>query len=68
MDKNIFCLPEINLNDNVCRLVNVVMDSAEETELGQPVPDDDPDKVYSVEQCQCPPGYYGSSCESCAIG
>ena len=44
------------------------MDSAEETELGQPLSDDDPEKVYSVEQCQCPPGYYGTSCESCAIG
>ena len=62
----VFCTNRIVLF--LCRLSNVEMDSAEETELGQPLADDDPSKVFSVEQCQCPPGYYGTSCESCDIG
>jgi len=24
--------------------------------------------AYNVEQCQCPPNYFGSSCEKCAEG
>ena len=26
------------------------------------------DRAESVEQCQCPAGYEGLSCESCALG
>ena len=41
------------------------MDSAKELS-----PDDPADvaRVSSVEKCDCPPGYTGSSCEDCAMG
>ena len=40
------------------------MDSAEAT--AEEIPD--ADKVSSVEVCECPPGYHGTSCEDCALG
>lgn len=41
-------------------LTNVVMDVASSVSGDT--------RALSVEQCQCPPGYVGSSCESCAVG
>ena len=46
--------------DGQARLSGVVMESAEEGEGG--------DMVSSVEQCECPPGYHGHSCEACSVG
>ena len=46
------------------RLSNVVLESAEETE--EEVAESE--AVPSVEFCECPPGYHGSSCENCDIG
>lgn len=48
------------------RLSGVALDSAYESPEGQVISDED--RVTSVELCQCPVGYHGYSCESCAIG
>ncbi|KAG1651176.1 Basement membrane-specific heparan sulfate proteoglycan core protein [Nymphon striatum] len=39
----------------------VSLDNAESGSTGQ-------ERAYAVEQCQCPPGYTGLSCESCGSG
>ena len=41
-----------------CRLRDVFMDVAELRETGQ-------ETAYAVEQCACPIGYIGLSCEVC---
>ncbi|KAK3104524.1 hypothetical protein FSP39_004009 [Pinctada imbricata] len=40
---------------------DVIMDIAEDRVTGR-------DRAYAVEQCQCPRGYKGLSCEDCDIG
>ncbi len=47
-----------------CRLASVTLDSGVD-EFGA-IPDSE--RVLSVELCQCPPGYHGSSCEGCNVG
>jgi len=47
-------------------LSKVALDSALEVEDVSQVPESD--LVTSVELCNCPAGYYGYSCESCAVG
>ncbi len=53
--------------DGASRLTAVAMDSAEtydnSTETVAPE-----DVVSSVEQCDCPDGYHGNSCQDCAVG
>ena len=41
-----------------------MLDSAEETT--DAIPDDE--RISSVEVCDCPPGYHGTSCENCDLG
>ena len=52
--------------DGQARLTGVVMESAEEVAEGSG--GDSGDRVSSVEQCECPPGYHGHSCEACSVG
>lgn len=44
------------------------MNSAEEIPPAETSSVDPSARVTSVEQCQCPPGYHGHSCEECALG
>lgn len=44
------------------RLVSVSLDNANVRNTGSP------DRASAVEQCYCPEGYKGSSCEDCALG
>ncbi len=48
------------------RLTRVSLESAVEVTDGSEI--EDSDRVHSVEKCECPEGYHGSSCEACAIG
>lgn len=45
----------------LCRLQNVILDVADERFTGQ-------NRALQVEECRCPPGYRGSSCEECDAG
>jgi Laminin EGF domain len=42
-------------------LISVSMDIAEDRNTGQ-------SRAYAVEECACPQGYRGLSCQSCAVG
>ncbi|KAK7602792.1 hypothetical protein V9T40_006766, partial [Parthenolecanium corni] len=42
-------------------LQSVILDGAEERPTGQ-------SRAYEVEECRCPPGYRGTSCEECDAG
>lgn len=48
------------------RLSNVELESAEKVTDATEIPEGE--EVLSVELCECPLGYHGSSCESCAVG
>lgn len=48
------------------RLSDVILESAEEVDPGTEIPSDD--RVSSVEVCECPMGYHGTSCEDCSLG
>lgn len=39
----------------------MILDGAEERPTGQ-------SRAYEVEECRCPPGYRGTSCEECDAG
>ena len=55
--------------DGQARLSDVSLDSAFEVPAGKNLTEEDQvDLVTSVELCFCPEGYYGYSCESCALG
>lgn len=45
----------------VCSLIQVSLDVAEERNTGQV-------RALAVEQCQCPVGHRGLSCEDCDVG
>ncbi|TRY60964.1 hypothetical protein TCAL_05712 [Tigriopus californicus] len=48
------------------RLSGVILESAEEVDPGTEIPPED--RVSSVEVCECPMGYHGTSCEGCSLG
>ncbi|XP_046850940.1 basement membrane-specific heparan sulfate proteoglycan core protein-like [Xenia sp. Carnegie-2017] len=54
----ILATPYVNMLES--RLYNVELESAVESELGTTIP--------GIERCNCPTGYTGYSCESCAMG
>nr|CAH7733355.1 unnamed protein product [Callosobruchus chinensis] len=45
----------------VSYLSDITLDTAVDTDTGKP-------RASSIEVCRCPPGYRGTSCESCASG
>jgi hypothetical protein len=45
----------------VCSLIRVSLDISEERNTGQ-------ERALAVEQCQCPVGHRGLSCEDCDVG
>jgi len=55
---NIFYDNKANLNIFFFSLRDVIMDIAEDRDTRQ-------DRAYAVEQCACPQGYKGLSCEVC---
>ena len=46
--------------ERVCSIREVSLDFAEDRETGQ-------SRAFEVEQCRCPPGYRGLSCEVNAV-
>ena len=48
------------------RLSSVELESAEKVTDASEIPEGE--EVLSVEMCECPQGYHGFSCESCAVG
>jgi hypothetical protein len=55
--------------DGQARISNVGLDSAVEVPGDRDMTEQDiADQVTSVEQCTCPDGYHGYSCEDCAVG
>lgn len=46
---------------NFLSLIQVTLDIGEERNTGQP-------RAFPVEQCACPVGYRGLSCEDCDVG
>ena len=48
------------------RLRDVILQTA--VEMDDMDEADSTTRVTSVEQCQCPPGYYGYSCQECDVG
>ena len=56
-------------SDGASRLSKVSLDSAVEVPGERNMTEQDrADQVTSVEMCTCPEGYYGYSCEDCAVG
>ena len=63
-------MPDITLNQArpansfpppPCSLREVSLDVAEPRNTGQA-------RAFAVEECQCPPGYKGLSCQDCDVG
>ena len=51
------------------RLRDVILQTAVEMDDIESLDEaDSTTRVTSVEQCQCPPGYYGYSCQECDVG
>ncbi|XP_018411793.1 PREDICTED: laminin subunit alpha-2 [Nanorana parkeri] len=61
IDKLLIRATYSNQKDAIYRLSSVTLEVADESSSGEK-------KAFDVEMCQCPPGYSGTSCETCLPG